>query len=933
METVVASGEPPNLVGRHAELDRLAVLLERSRTGTTGAVAVVGEAGIGKTTLLDAVAARADGFRVLRTRGIEAEEALSHASLLELLSPVHHRLPSIPTSQAAALAAALGWAEPDAAGDRFLVAAATLSLLAAAADDTPVLVLVDDLQWLDDESAAALLFAARRMHHDRVAFVLATRPEVAAGRLEGIGRLELAGLSTADAAALLAAGSRSGAITGDGVGRSVVAALVGQVHGNPLALLEAAAALTPPQRRGAAPLPEPLPVGPRLERIFDASLQELSVGARRAALLLAAARDGDTPHLAAALDLDGLDAAEALDELESERIAVRDGDAAMFRHPLLRSSVWRSATRQERREVHRLLAASARAGDTFTRTWHLAHASDGPDDALADDLEAAAATARTRQGYATSSRLLERAAALTTDAAAAAERLATAAEDSFVGGDVERARALADRVLAVDAPDPTRGAVLHTLGVIEQHAGSVPAALDLLERAGEVAEGTTRIRALSELAFTQFRMNRIGDLIATATTITAVADPGDAEQQVLADLLGGLAAVFDGRAEEGQQLVGRSVERLRADPALRDDPRFLLHELIAATFSGDADGLRPQIERRLQLTRERGALGVLAPALALVAYGRLLLDDHAGAFADAGEAVELARELGLVAEVAPAAELLALQCAFRGLYDDARHALDLATAIVERAGTTTVAAHLAIAEAYHALCHGDLAEVVRRLEPRLALDGGEGAMGEPLGVAPLLVEAYAGLGRRPEAAELAAAYAAAPPVGPPVTAALVARCRGLATGDDEEAIAAFESALDRHAEAPNALEEARTRLLYGSRLRRSGRRVDAREQLGRARDAFAGWGYAHWVRTAEAELRATGATVRPRGPVVDEPLTAQETRIAQLVARGMSNREVAGALFLSPRTVEHHLTTIFRKRGLRSRTELAADRELTDRDA
>jgi DNA-binding CsgD family transcriptional regulator/tetratricopeptide (TPR) repeat protein len=916
----VASGEPPKLVGRGVELGRLTELLDGARKGTTGAVVVLGEAGIGKTTLLDAVAARADGFLRLRARGIESEEALGHAALLELLQPVRDRLPKLSTSQATSLAAALGWADPDASGERYLVAAATLSLLAAAADEAPVLVVIDDLQWLDDESAAALLFAARRTHHDRIAFVLASRPEVADRRLDGLDRLDLTGLSTADATSMLA----DDVADGDRLGRSVVDALVHQVRGNPLGLLEAAANLTAAQRRGAAPLPEPLPVGPRLERIFDASVQRLSSGARRAALVLAVAEDGGTSHLTAALGLDDVDAAAALDELESQRIVVRDGDDAAFRHPLLRSSVWRSATPQQRRGAHRALAATARTGDAFTRAWHLAHAAEGPDDGLADDLEAAAKVARTRQGYATSSRLLERAAALTADAAAASDRLASAAEDSFVGGDVERARALAEGVLAVDAPGPTRGAVLYTLGMIEQHAGSVPAALQLLERAGEVAEGATRIRALSELASTQFRMNRIPDVIATAATITATADPADPEQQAVAELLGGVASVIAGGAEDGRRLIRRSAARFRSDPVLRDDPRFLLHELIAATFSGDAGGLRLQVERRLHLARERGALGVLAPALTLVAYGRMFSDDHDGAFADAGEAVELAHELGLVAEVAPAAELLALQSAFRGLFDDARRALDLATATVERAGTAAVAAHLAIAEAYDAVCRGDLAAVVRRLEPRLAVDGGEGAMGEPLGIAPLLVEAYAGLGRQPEAAELAAAYAAAPPVGPPATAALVARCQALATTDDAEATAAFERSLARHAGVPPAFEESRTRLLYGSRLRRSGRRIDAREQLGRARDAFAGWGHAHWADVAEAELRATGATARPRGPVVDEPLTSQETRIAQLVAQGLSNREVAAALFLSPKTVEHHLTTIFRKRGLRSRTELAA---------
>jgi DNA-binding NarL/FixJ family response regulator len=215
--------------------------------------------------------------------------------------------------------------------------------------------------------------------------------------------------------------------------------------------------------------------------------------------------------------------------------------------------------------------------------------------------------------------------------------------------------------------------------------------------------------------------------------------------------------------------------------------------------------------------------------------------------------------------------------------------------------------------------------VAARLEARIAADGGVGSMGEPLGIAPDLVEAYVGLGRAAEAAELAERYAAvSPQPAPPPTAALVARCRGLTAATDDAAAEAFEAALAAHAQAPDAFEAARTRLLYGARLRRAGRRVAAREQLRVALDAFTAMDLTAWAQRAADELGATGATARPRRPLASEPLTSQETRVAVLVARGLSNREVAAALFLSPKTVEHHLASVFRKRGFRSRTELAA---------
>jgi DNA-binding NarL/FixJ family response regulator len=285
----------------------------------------------------------------------------------------------------------------------------------------------------------------------------------------------------------------------------------------------------------------------------------------------------------------------------------------------------------------------------------------------------------------------------------------------------------------------------------------------------------------------------------------------------------------------------------------------------------------------------------------------------------------LGDQLGYAVDVANAVDMVAWQSAARGLHADARQALARARELTDRAQTTSHAAHLALTEAFCALCRGDPEHAIAALEPRLVADGGIGSSGEPLGVAPDLVEAYAAVGRRSEAADLAARYAAVTPRGaPPLTMAVLARTQALVMQHDDEALNAFDEALTAHAATTNPFETARTRLMHGSRLRRAGRRTAARDHLRRARDAFAAMDMAAWVEKADDELAATGARARRRHITSSEPLTAREVRVALLAARGASNKEIAAALFLSPKTVERHLSAVYRKRGFRSRTELAA---------
>jgi DNA-binding CsgD family transcriptional regulator len=330
--------------------------------------------------------------------------------------------------------------------------------------------------------------------------------------------------------------------------------------------------------------------------------------------------------------------------------------------------------------------------------------------------------------------------------------------------------------------------------------------------------------------------------------------------------------------------------------------------------------------RRIAAARERGALGALAFGLSLAAGGLSWMGRHVEAYATAGEAVDLLEALGYQSDPGVAYETLAVECAARGLHSETAELLRRAEDVLRRTGFTTMQPHLAHTVISCALSRGDLEQVVTVAEEQLRLNGGSGLLLELLGVAPWLVEAYAGLGRDGDARVLAQRYAKqhADPYHPYI-AAMVARCQALVADDLDTAVAAFDRAIGIQLELADRSETGRTRLMYGMRLRRSGQRVAARTQLREAAQDFAAIDHPARTERVAAELAATGERVRSRTAAADTALTSQETRVALLVAQGMTNREVATSLFLSPKTVEHHLGSVLRKRGLRSRTELARD--------
>jgi len=892
-------------------------VLGRAGSGPPAAAVIRGEAGIGKTALLDTVAAVAagEGWRCLAVRGIEAESVLTFAGLLAIAQPLRGYVRAVPPAQAAAFAGALGWRAGD-GGDRFLVGAATLSLLAAAAADRPTLVLMDDVQWVDRESAEALLFAARRLGHDRVAVVATYRVGLPLPTpLDGLDVVDVAGLPA----------NVAGRLLGPGFADGVVERLTAETNGNPLALRECGRVLTAAQRAGAATLPVALPVPDRLQDAYARELDALPADAWRAVLLCAASADQAAAPVVAVLAGAGLEPGACL--AAAADVVTLDGGVLTFRHPLLRSAALGRATSQERREAHRSLADAV--PDRDASVWHRAEATVGYDEDLAGELADLADRDRSRRGFAAATVAAERAARLTADRIQQIGWLAGAADDAHLAGDGERVRRLAAVVLAATggATDPSgreaRSRVLSCLGVLELYGGTYTRAAELLEEAAGVATGRQLLRTLSDLSLIYYSVDDRVLLTDVAERAAAAADPADPEQAMLAAYLSGAAHVWAGRPELGVPLVRHAIDLLESDPDLRDDPRHITVASFAALWLMDPGVALPYAERRLARAREVGALGMLAAGLTLAAGGLAWLGDHVRAYAFAGEAVELLGALGRTTEPGIAHEILAVESAGRGLHEEAGRMLERARHVVAATGIQGTPPHLAHNVAYCALCRGDLVEVVAVLEDQIERYGGVGLDLAPLGVAPHLVEAYLGLGRDADARELAARFAAAQPETPHEhVAAMVERCRALIAHDIDEAAAAFDRALAHHAGRVDRHEGARTRLLYGMRLRRAGRRIAAREHLHAARQEFVAMDLTLWAQRAVDELAGTGERARQRDGSA-QPLTSQETRVALLVAQGMTNREVAAALFLSPKTVEHHLGAVLRKRGLRSRTELA----------
>jgi DNA-binding CsgD family transcriptional regulator len=904
------------IVGRSRERDRLEHLLGEARAGRSGALLLHGDPGIGKTELLRWTIERAGDMQVLRARGIESESGIPFAGLAELVTPLLDRLDDIPPVQADALRGALALG-PAAAQDRFTVPAGLLSLLAVAAEEQPVLAIVDDAQWLDGPSIEAFLFAGRRLAAEGIAMLGALRDGTPAARMDApwLERLHVGPLDDAEALEVLAPGERMSAAVAD--------RLVSTAAGNPLALVEIPNLLTDGQLAGREPLAEPLRPGTTIERAFRLAVEELPDAARRAVLLAAASHSQRVDALEAALARAGL-ALGDLAPAESARLLSIGAGELEFRHPLIRSTAYHAAEPAERRAAHAALAEAAPEGSS-ERAWHLAAGAVGPDEAIAAALEQAALEARGRGAHATAARDLSRAALLTPDDESRARRLLAAATDAARCGEGERAQAQLAEAARLTSDPLLTADVQRMTGHVEMRKGSPVAAFELLVREADRVRSRDPRRAAAmylEASVTHMLTGDMHALIGTAERARSLATSADPAIELLSTVV-----IAEGMLALGQVAEGDAMLTACEPYLLEGDPLALVEVIGMAGHSSvwieRWERARRVLDHLVDSGRRASAVSSLIYPLAARSHLDFRQGRWAPARAAAAESVELARDTGQVPLLSHSLAALAHVEAAMGLEEEARAHVAQGLELVQRHQGDATAAYLHAATGLLELGLGRVPEATEALETTARLELRLEMQPAIVQSIPDLVEAYVRAGRREEASgALTRLSAAADVTGSLWARATTARCRAL-LAPDEEVRARFDEALTLHDGLPMPFERARTLLVLGERLRRAKQRAEARVPLQEALDGFERLGARPWAERARTELRATGQTSTRRSEAAAEQLTPHELQIALLVAQGMTNREAAAALFLSPKTIEYHLGQIYRKLDVRGRSQLA----------
>jgi DNA-binding NarL/FixJ family response regulator len=896
------------LYGRDAERTAIGALLDRARASRSGALVVRGEAGIGKTALLEDARERATDMHVLSVRGVESERELPFAGLHQLVRPALGLLDELPAPQARALRGALGLSERS-GDDRFLISAACLSLLSELAEKRPVLCLVDDAHWLDTPSVDALLFVARRIDAEGIVMLIAAR-EAEETRFEAraLPDLFVGGLEPDAAERLLtSAGERM-------IAPAVREALVRQADGNALALVELPGALSDPQLAGSEALPDTLPLTRDLGRLYLDRVQRLPHDAQQLLLLIAA---DDTNRLGPVLRAaEALGIAEgALQSAEHSGLVVVAGTRVDVRHPLIRSAVYQGVASSDRRRAH-LALALALDDDEYAdqRAWHRAAAAVDEAADVAEELERTAERARLRSGHAAAGTALERAAALSPDSESRGRRLVAAATAAWHAGQAQRASTLVERASPLVSEPHLRASLEHVRGEIQLRCGGLVEACDILMQGAAAIAPLDARKALEMLLAAREAAGWAGDTPRTVESGRRAAElprSDDAEYAFLADLLVGVGSLYEGDAAMGTPMVQAVVAQAESI----SEPSWLAWAGAGARAIGDEAGEARLLQRAVVLARQSGAVDKLTYVLMASALMGVL-DGRPAGEVEAAEGLALGREAGLTNAVSTHLAMLAWFAALRGAEEECRAYASEANELA-----TTRGAVFSSSIADWAI---GLLELSRR-QPEAAADRLAG-IDHPyfaLASAPDLVEASVRADRREGARAAAALFSGFSQSDAPVWAqALAARCRAL-LATDSKSDAAFAEALDLHAKSDRPFDSARTKLLHGEHLRRVRRRSDARVQLRAALDEFEALDMATWAERARVELRASGETARRRDPSTMSQLTPQELQVARLVSEGLSNKEVAAHLFLSPRTIDAHLRNVFAKLGLTSRMQLA----------
>jgi DNA-binding CsgD family transcriptional regulator len=900
------------LLGRAPERARIDFVLSGAAAGTARCLVLDGEPGVGKTELLAYAASAAPGFRVLRTTGVESELELGFAGLVELVRPVLDLLAAVPPGQRAALEAALGLGPP-ATASRLLVGAGLLSLVASAAQREPVLVLVDDLQWVDAPSAQALLFAARRLRADRVAVLVAYRSgEHLPVQTGGLSQVTIAGLDHETAGELLLERA-------PGLSALVVDELYSSTGGNPLAMLEIVSRLSPSQRTGLEALPAPLPSVGGIEEAFYRRVSDLNEAAQHALVLVSASGDADLALLGPALVECGYTVSDLGHAVDAGLLQLEMG-RAVWRHPLVRSAVYHRTPVSERRAAHRAIAACL-SEDSAAWAWHRAAAAEGPDERVASALDRVAAEAAQRSGYAAAAGACEQAARLSEGRPEAARRRFSAGDAAWLAGDSPRAERLLEEASADAETDDLRGQILALRGHSEYGAGDAWRSAEMLTSAADLLRATDPRRAAETLlraAVARWWANDPGGMTAVAAKVSELALM-DSSLATAADYVGGLAATYRGETEQGTALLERAAAAMAVDS--HNWPHIVQKQAALGWLGRTTEG-RALAEQRAQELRSIGALGMLPNMLGITASEDLDDDRWPEAEAEAVEAIEMSQELGQPAHTAELYAILATVAAFRGDEEECRRNIKLSLDVAHRHGRPWVRLIALRAGGLLALGQGDLDAAVEAFTEVANVPLARGLRGPTVISIPDLVEVLVRKGHVKEAVhrteELERRTRGMTDIRAP---ALVLRCRAL-TASGAAAREVFQAAIKAHSSDPDGFVSARTHLLYGEWLRRQGERRAARAELEEALATFDNYGAVPWSERARGELRASGMTLRSRAHA-HSSLTPAELRVALLAADGLSTKEICAQLYLSINTVEFHLGRVYRKLGVRGRTELA----------
>jgi DNA-binding CsgD family transcriptional regulator/tetratricopeptide (TPR) repeat protein len=896
------------LRGRDKECTALDHLLDTVRSGESRTLVLRGEPGVGKSALLEYLVGSAAGCRVVRAAGVEHEMELAYAGLHQLCSPVLDLRERLPDPQRVALTTAFGLTAGQ-APDRFFVGLAVLGLLSEAAEDQPLVCLVDDAQWLDKASALALAFAARRLLAESVAFVFAVREPSYMREMAGFEELLVGGLGEDDARALL-----DSTLPGR-LDERVRERIIAETHGNPLALLELPRGLTPAQLAGGFAVPDARPLTDRIERSFLRRFQHFPAETRRLLLTAAAEPFGDLSLLWRAADRLGL-GPDAAAPAEAEGL-VQLGALVRFRHPLVRSAVYRAASLSDRQEAHRALAESIDADiDPDRRAWHRAQAASGPDEDVALELERSADRAQARGGIAAAAAFLERAADLTLDPARRGARALAGAQAKLNAGAPETAQKLL--VTAELAPlDDVQRARLQRLRAqiafaLRRGSDAPPLLLDAAKRLCSVDPALARETCLEALAAGIFAGGGVSgrDVLHVVRAAPVASKPAAMDL-----LLNGLATRVTQGYPAAVPALKDALESFRQDDGNSPTTnRWLWLACRVAADLWERDIWDELATRGVRRARETGALNVLPIANSYRAGVHI----HAGEYTEASALLEEASAITEATHTALLVQAKQIVAAYRGNEFEALGLIEagrrdatargqgMALSMIESANAVLMNGlgryEEALVAAKRACALDDLSLFAMALVELI-----EAAMrtGNP----QIAATAHERLSERTRAS------------GTDWALGMEARSRALFTdGPSPEPL--YREAIERLARGRLAPHLARAQLVYGEWLRRQDRRIDARELLRAAHDTFGRIGAEAFAERARRELRATGETARGRTDDTLGVLTPQEAQIARLARDGFSNPEIGTRLFISPRTVQYHLHKVFLKLGISSRNQL-----------